>query len=101
MRVQHRRAKRVVQHHREGKGKKKNSRCGVLDLDLWHTVMVTLPFPPTTPRLSGDAAAAVVVVVVVGAVVVAVVADVASAVFSTMVPLLMGGLTAGVGVGVG
>lgn len=81
------------------KRKKTNSLCGVLDLDPWHTVMVTLPFPATTPRLSGDIAAAAAVVAVVT---VAAAADVfASAVFSTMVPLRMGGLTAGVGAGVG
>ena len=62
--------------------------------------MVTLPFPATTPRLSGDIAAAAAAVVAV--VTVAAAADVfASAVFSTMVPLRMGGLTAGVGAGVG
>ena len=83
-----------------GEKKKKNSLCGVLDLDPWHTVMVTLPFPATTPRLSGDAAA--VAAAVVAAVVAAMAADVfASAVFSTMVPLRMGGLMAGVGAGVG
>ena len=80
--------------------RKKNSLCGVLDLDHWHTVMVTLPFPATTPRLSGDTAA--VAAAVVAVVDVAVAADVfASAVFRMMVPLRMGGLTAGVGAGVG